>query len=471
MYLHLSFVTTLLSYHCLIVKQRLIESKGAMPLLKDGLDSIPGRAFSAPSKAMVAGGYLVLDPAYRSFVTALSCRMHACISTRELENSSKFSKISVSSPQFGGHWNFIIGNDLQIQETTGSRNPFLEATIRTVIGLAPPSAPYSYQITLFSDPGYHTQEGTTKKTSRSQNRTFLYHDKPIDQVPKTGMGLSAGFVTVVTASILSKLLDKPLDEIRDVIHKVAQIAHCDAQGKIGSGFDVATAVYGSIIYRRFKPEVISHILGRELDKDYCSDLARIINSKWELTNTLCSLPPGIKMLIGDVKSGSETPKLVSKVLAWRKCSPESAMIYEQLNSANEAFMRELSRLSSLYNEDSDKYMASLSNEESVFVPLKAAIADIRLGLQLMTAKSGADIEPVEQTRLLDNCLSLPGCLGGVVPGAGGYDAICIFVEERKVDDFKRQSALNEAFNKVTWLDLTEESLGLLEESFEEYVGF
>lgn len=433
-------------------------------------DLSSGRAFSAPSKAMVAGGYLVLDPEYRSFVTALSCRMHACINAIEADASSEWSTISVSSPQFGGHWNFVISKDLKIEETTGSKNPFLEATIRAVMGYVRPSEACSYQITLYSDPGYHTQENTNKKISHSQSRAFLYHSKPIEQVPKTGMGLSAGFVTVVTASLLTTFLKKPMTEIRDVIHKVAQIAHCDAQGKIGSGFDVATAVYGSIVYRRFKPEEINHLLGRELDSSYTKDLKLVVDRDWELTNTPCSLPPGIKMLMGDVKSGSETPKLVSKVLAWRKGSPESAKVYELLNIANEAFMRELSRLSSLYTEDPDSYMNSLSEGEPLFAQLESAIAAIRSGLQTLTAKSGAGIEPVEQTRLLNDCLRLPGCLGGVVPGAGGYDAICIFVEESKVEEFKRQSASNAAFSEVTWLDLTEESLGLLEEPFEEYRG-
>lgn len=43
----------------------------------------------------------------------------------------------------------------------------------------------------------------------------------------------------------------------DVVHVIAQTAHCIAQGKIGSGFDVSSAVYGSQRYIRFSPEVLS----------------------------------------------------------------------------------------------------------------------------------------------------------------------------------------------------------------------
>lgn len=43
----------------------------------------------------------------------------------------------------------------------------------------------------------------------------------------------------------------------DMVHMIAQSAHCIAQGKVGSGFDVSSAVYGSQRYIRFSPEVLS----------------------------------------------------------------------------------------------------------------------------------------------------------------------------------------------------------------------
>ncbi|CAK9208385.1 unnamed protein product [Sphagnum troendelagicum] len=37
---------------------------------------------------------------------------------------------------------------------------------------------------------------------------------------------------------------------------VSQAAHCAAQGKVGSGFDVSSAVFGSQRYVRFSPSVL-----------------------------------------------------------------------------------------------------------------------------------------------------------------------------------------------------------------------
>ena len=50
------------------------------------------------------------------------------------------------------------------------------------------------------------------------------------------------------------------DDWHSIAHQVAQLAHCVAQGKVGSGFDVAAAFFGSHIYRRFSRETIADIL-------------------------------------------------------------------------------------------------------------------------------------------------------------------------------------------------------------------
>jgi phosphomevalonate kinase len=42
----------------------------------------------------------------------------------------------------------------------------------------------------------------------------------------------------------------------ELVHMVSQAAHCAAQGKVGSGFDVSSAVFGSQRYVRFSPSVL-----------------------------------------------------------------------------------------------------------------------------------------------------------------------------------------------------------------------
>lgn len=52
-----------------------------------------------------------------------------------------------------------------------------------------------------------------------------------------------------------------------LLHRVAQAAHTLAQGKVGSGFDVCSAVLGSCRYVRFPPEVLGAALAAALPTD------------------------------------------------------------------------------------------------------------------------------------------------------------------------------------------------------------
>lgn len=68
-------------------------------------------------------------------------------------------------------------------------------------------------------------------------------------VAKTGLGSSAALTTSLVAAILQwfevvRLGMRVADEDRRLVHNLAQLVHANAQGKIGSGFDVAAAVYG-----------------------------------------------------------------------------------------------------------------------------------------------------------------------------------------------------------------------------------
>jgi len=58
--------------------------------------------------------------------------------------------------------------------------------------------------------------------------------------------------------------DNATEQGLDLVHAIAQSAHCIAQGKIGSGFDVSAAVYGSQCYVRFSPEILSSAQVRNL---------------------------------------------------------------------------------------------------------------------------------------------------------------------------------------------------------------
>lgn len=84
----------------------------------------------------------------------------------------------------------------------------------------------------------------------------------LENVHKTGLGSSAALIASLTAALMLhfKLVtslgdpgNESLSEQRAFVHNVAQYIHCAAQAKVGSGFDISSAMYGSQLYKRFEP--------------------------------------------------------------------------------------------------------------------------------------------------------------------------------------------------------------------------
>ncbi|EDO16564.1 hypothetical protein Kpol_1064p45, partial [Vanderwaltozyma polyspora DSM 70294] len=326
-----------------------------------------------------------------------------------------------------------------------------------------------------SDSGYHSQNNSFVK--RNEYKQFNFHTSSITKVPKTGLGSSAGLVTVVTTCLVSVFktsLDVNSSEDLTVIHNLSQIAHCQAQGKVGSGFDVAAATFGSIIYQRFDPALITGLPESSLaNKDlYQESLAVLVNNTdWKIKNDRVSLPQDLRLFMGDVNSGSETTKLVAKVNEWYNSNlPESLEVYHKIDEGNLKFIEGMKELNRLSKENSDYYAGLLKDLSSgndfskypELLKIKKAVEQIRSNFRRVTKESGADIEPQVQTELLDKCLNIKGVLTGMVPGAGGYDAISLITT--KDTNIIESTKDNKDFANVTWLDLRQADIGIKEEN-------
>lgn len=448
------------------------------------------RAFSAPGKALIVGGYLVLDRAYNSYVVALSSRMHAVIKGQEAQD---ITTINIKSPQFlEGEWSYELKLDEESKfaaiETQGRKNPFAESTVSNVLTFVNPTSHFNIDITIFSDSGYHSQENITWKQSGSKK--YAYHSKPITEVPKTGLGSSAGLVTVLTTALYSFYypeIDLQKKEQLQLIHNLAQVAHCQAQGKVGSGFDVAAATFGSIVYKRFDPYLINNLQNpMEISKEEAHNQLQklVVDTQWRIKSDRVALPNGIRLIMGDIKGGSNTPKLVSKVLQWKEQDSESSKLYATLDFSNMKYVESLDKINKLSDTNPDEYQKLLNfvqnhNSHQVleypeeklqfFKEIIKSTNKIRSSFRTITSKSGAEIEPEPQTKLLDACAKINGVISGVVPGAGGYDAISLLVEERSVETLIQTTKNDEIFQNVSWLDLHEEAEGLQEEQLENYI--
>ncbi|KAF2094791.1 Phosphomevalonate kinase [Rhizodiscina lignyota] len=399
---------------------------------------------SSPGKVLLCGGFLVLDRAYTGLTFGIDARIHVVVNDIPTAPGVTLSEIIVKSPQFrDAVWEYSYR---QTEEDGGihltqlraaasqriSRNLFVEAAlgyVLTYVSTIQPARIQPASVTILADNDYYSAPSDIPCAAGSSNPPkFADFGTPLNKTNKTGLGSSAALVTAFTAALLVHYL--PIEEFslsndqgKSILHNLAQAAHCAAQGKVGSGFDVASAVYGSCLYRRFSPSILQHH-GEPASPGFAKQLKTLVEDtdpkyKWdtEIIKSAVTVPKGIRLVMCDVDCGSETPGMVKKVLAWRSANYEDAeRIWKQLQKHNEELAAELVRLG---QDQDDNYSA-----------LREIIFKARALIREMSQKSDVPIEPPAQTKLLDDCSNVPGVIGGVVPGAGGFDAIALLIEDR-----------------------------------------
>lgn len=317
------------------------------------------------------------------------------------------------------------------------------------------------------------------------------------EIHKTGLGSSAAMVASLIASILAHFgmvdlqydgetidLSQATESDKELIHRVAQFCHCLAQGKIGSGFDVSSATFGSQKYTRFDPSILELLLQTSINnmekkkdsklyaltcdkKQYQCLLDTIelnnllhhskFNSRWDTKHVPFQLPPLFHLFVADVDQGSNTPNMVRSVLKWREENKEEALqMWTKIDSLNLHIEVKFNELTTLSKRNMKEYRFALdclsrvsSNEWSkfengnnLFVSIRQNMLDLRqtfIKIRLLLKRMGklaydVPIEPDQQTQLLDATMDVPGCLIAGVPGAGGFDAIfsILFGDEKKV---------------------------------------
>lgn len=247
------------------------------------------------------------------------------------------------------------------------------------------------------------------------------------------MGSSAALTTSLVGALLHALGIVDVEatafaESRRIVHNLSQLAHCIAQGKIGSGFDVSAAVYGSQIYCRFDAKQFN------LD-DVASSGSKLYSavmdvSRWTQSADKFALPRGMGLIMADVCGGSSSSSMARGVLAWRAKQSDVAMpIWSKLAAANIAIRDSAQTLhqfadiyQDVYNRVIDyactcKFDSEPGHENhfanvgklgdaadaehawgvwSALLDLKTHFGTARALLREMGERSGQDIEPSQQ---------------------------------------------------------------------------
>ncbi|RYG60622.1 hypothetical protein EON64_19160, partial [archaeon] len=243
---------------------------------------------SCPGKVLLAGGYLVLERPYQALTIATTARFVTSIRDRRGKSTAAdlirpyALVLEVDSPQFREQYVYVFDTLSGTLDSVGSdTNSFVHKCIHlTLLFLLEhtkaqfshtaqqlESAHATLSLCLQADNDFYSQTQLLRSTGqplRSSSLLNLPRFKPCPQdahgkamIAKTGLGSSACMVASLVASLLTRF--RLLNLVKDpaaaagtscdseglrLVHRLAQLVHALAQGKVGSGFDVSAAVYG-----------------------------------------------------------------------------------------------------------------------------------------------------------------------------------------------------------------------------------
>ena len=419
----------------------------------------------------------MLEAPNPGLVAAVSARFYTTILPCTSPSPGEGYHLVVHSPQFHETREYAVSvspSSVQLSRLSGSPNGYVENALAHAFGYAssrgmltpPPPGGVVDTLVLVADNGFYSQMAALESRGLPQSAEglaalppFLPLDTSRDLV-KTGLGSSAALITSLVGAILVHYAGLDLagggNEALETVHFVAQAAHCAAQGKIGSGFDVSSATFGSQRYTRFSPEVLNALasdLGMASPTEAFDPTPFKSHGPEGMDSTVdpWHLPQGMHLILADTAVGSKTPGMVRKILKWKaEGGDDAAATWNGLieaNAAVEASLRVVGSHAREFPSASAAAVAKLSShplgswEDLVtslndphatewvahLVRLRSEFEAVRSLLRAMSAAAGVPVEPPEQTALLDATLELPGVVFAGVPGAGGFDAVFVVV--------------------------------------------
>lgn len=435
---------------------------------------------------------MVLDEQYSGVVLSSTARFYSQVETKILNDKDAVSAsssewhqlfpLTLESKQFDQRIDgWIEENDarrfrFQLRETS-HRNSYIEETVlcalNGIAGLQALKSNDTFQhlketnagvhVTLRGDNDFYSQVQRLQDAKLPLRRAHLktleaflpptMEERGGKHVAlKTGMGSSAALVTSLVAALVSFFVpsmnfDEEQQDL-EVVHNLAQLSHCYVQRKIGSGFDVSAACFGSQRYTRFPSSILNAFTSEDAMKP--EEIAQCITNRtlWKTSSRVkpVRLPSSFHLMMGDVSSGSATVSMVRQVLKWQREQPEDAKrVMDEIHGHNlevERGFAEICELEAACNNLIDwEAMATQSREQwsaidarigAILLRLSEAFSHFRVLMREMGISAGVPIEPPQQTAILDATLAIPGVLLAGVPGAGGYDAICVVVLHERV---------------------------------------
>jgi len=368
----------------------------------------------APGKVLWLGGYSILERPNVGFVTTIDAYVHAASKLTEGDNG-----IRIRAPDFSLDIKGTIDRDTGRLNVERSKELNLIATTIEV----------ALAYVLSKDVRL---KGLDISTKNDEAFAYKISDKSrAKAVSKSGMGSSSAVVVATTASVLAAYNFDLYDD--DALHKLSQLSHGLATGKVGSGFDIAAATYGSIKYTRYSPSIIS-----DFPKDFSiEDISGIVKRKWDYNISKVALPKEFRTIMANfVNDAAITTSLVGSVNEFKKADPNAySDLIRRMNDTAEKAIGALNSISEngYRREYRDRLIESFRENRALSKELGR--------------RSNIDIESDESTKLINDSEN-NGAIIAKLPGAGGKDSI-VAISESDEDSLR----LRKFWKDKSYLDI------------------
>ena len=345
---------------------------------------------SAPGKILWLGGYAVLERPNVSFITGVDKRVYA--------TATESDKITFKSPQFNFEATGVFESGKIVLNEDSEKAKFVKTVAEGCLQ-------------------YFAWKGVAIKNFELETKS----DEAFGVEVKAGLGSSAAVCVAATAALF-ELHGLGIETHKEQIHKISQWAHNTAQGKVGSGFDVAAACYGASSYVRYSPDLLKN-----------NPFPQVVEMPWDYEISETPLPRQFTVAIAALGKSASTSEMVKKVNAWKAENPaEYGELMAQYTASNSFAINALKQLS---KDPSGKNLDDFKKMFNYSQFLKK-----QLGV-----KSGAPIESDDYTKLREESVE-HGAFVCCLPGAGGGDSIAAFCldEEKKgeLQAFWKSKGLN-----------------------------
>jgi phosphomevalonate kinase len=350
----------------------------------------------APGKILWLGGYSILERLNPGFVTTVDA-----FSRVKITYSGDYGVI-LDVPQLNLH---AAG---RIEKHTGA----LEIAVEERLVLLKTAVETATRYALESGASLH---GIRIETEN--DRQFAYATTK-DRISKSGLGGSAAVTVAAVAGVL-KTFGMPPET--DLVHKLSQIAHSVATGKVGSGFDIAAASYGSIVYRRYSPSILN---GFSLEEGN-DRLVRLVESAWDYAMEKFSMPERFRLSFANfVGESMATTSAIGSVSDFKAKDPER---YSTLMGSINA-----------QNVKAIEALEAIDGDEDAVTRFREAFVSGRRLTKELGVLSNTSIEPDDCTDLIEQS-ERNGAFVAKLPGAGGRDAIAALcsadADAQRLSDF------------------------------------